>query len=290
MVEEAVNESDLEITADMCADWWERRSEILDLMTDTIVDEMGPLRLSDPQEVRDVSAEVIGEHFDADCSVVGSRGEVTDPTSMAAAAGLNDCYEPWTTTDHVGNDFTVTLCGTPDDQAVSLYEYDRSEHRGMVEEYTEITHVTPTWAVAASTYDLLDEVVTRLESTSWSSSQEASSAPPRADAQDEPQAPRSETEGWDVVDGNYYATVTACPLDDWDDPVATVEVLNDGPREADVAGIVEITDNDTGDLHAYALYYAEDVGPGQLVSTEAVSFDGAPDDYLCTAMTVGRAE
>lgn len=291
LVEEAVAGNDFEVTPDMCTDWWDRRSEVLDLVTNTILEELEPLRPSDPQEVKEVSAEVIADHLDEECSVVGSRGEVTDPTSMAAVAGLNDCYEPWATTDHVGNDFTVTLCGTPDDQAVSLYEYDRAEYPGMVEEYTEITHVTPTWAVAASTYALLDQVVTRLESASWSSSEGAPPEPtPTGTDRGDPPAPESDTEGWDVVDGNYYATVTACPLDEWGDPVATVEVLNDSPQEADVLGIVEVTDNTTGELHSYMFFYAERVRPGQLVSTEAVSFDGAPEDYLCSAMTVGIAD
>ncbi|MFK5634256.1 hypothetical protein [Ornithinimicrobium sp. LYQ103] len=291
LVEEAVADSDLDLTPQLCADWFDRESEILDLMTETILERLGPLRPSDPGEVREVSAEVIADHIDEECGVVGDRGEVTDPSSMAAVAGLDDCYEPWITTDHVGNDFTVTLCATPDDQVVSLYEYDRSEYVGMVQEYTEVTHVTPTWAVAASTHPLLDEVVGKLESASWSPSAAAARTPePASEDRAEPPAPKSGTEGWDVIDGDYYATVTDCPLDEDGEPVAMVTVNNDSSREADILGIVEVIDTTTDELHGVIFFDAGRVGPGQQVSIEAVGFQGVPNRYSCAAVTVGAMD
>lgn len=291
LVEDAVADSAFELTPQLCADWRDRRSEILDVMTDTILEGLGPLRPSDPEEVKQVSADVISDHVDEECGIVGDRGEVTDPDSMAAVAGLNDCYEPWTTTDHVGNDFTVTLCGTPDGQAVSLYEYDRSQYAGMKQEYTETTHVTPTWAVAASTQALLEEVVSKLEAGSWSpSTAAAGEAEPAPKDEDQPSAPQPGSEDWDVVDGDYYATVTECSLDQDGDPVAMVTVLNNSSREADILGIVEIIDTTTDELHSFAFYQAWNVAPGGTKSTEAAGFEGVPDRYICAAYTVGAME
>lgn len=165
LIEEAVDESNINLTPGMCQDWEERRTEILALMAEGIVSRLEPLRPNQPQEIIAVASDVIGMHIDDHCGAMTDAS--SDWTSIAAAAGLHDCNDPWSTTDHVGNQFTVTVCAAVDGQVVSLFEYDESQYEGMQREYTETTLVTPTWTVAASSRSLLDEVVGRLELAQW---------------------------------------------------------------------------------------------------------------------------
>lgn len=291
MVEDAVADSDLDLTAPLCDDWVNRRDEIVESMTDVILKRLDPLRPADPEEIRRISADAIRDHVDRECAVVVDDGELTKDGSMAAAAELDDCNEPWDTTDHVGNSFTVTLCGTPDDEAVSLYEFDRSQYSGMVREYTETTYVTPTWAVAASTNALLDEVVERLEVARWPSPADASrSGEPSPEDRAETPEPETGTSRWDVTDGDYYATVKGCRLDQQGNPVASVTVQNDSSTAADILGMVEILDTASGELHSFALYQAYDVPPGKSKKTEAVGHEGVPSEYICAAYTVGAMD
>lgn len=102
----------------------------------------------------------------------------------------------------------------------------------------------------------------------------------------QPAAPDSMTEGWDVVNGDYYATVTSCPTDDWGDPVAVVKVLNNGSRDSDVVGVVEVIDTATNERDSEMYFYAARVKPGQTVSVEAMGFGGVPDTYMCFALDV----
>ncbi|MGC5583870.1 hypothetical protein [Ornithinimicrobium sp. W1665] len=249
-------------------------------MTETIVENLEPLQPGDPDQIVEVSEAAISEQLDKQCQDILAEGEATVSSGMAAAAGLETCNEPWTTTDHVGNDFTVTVCTTSDGQSVSLYEYERSQYAGMVREYTETAHVAPTWAVAASSQRQLERVLVRLGAAGW-----AGASGQRPAQVEEPPAPQSETDGWDVVNGDYYATVTACPIKDGF-PTAVVKVLNDGSDDADVIGTVEVIDLDTDERVSELYYYAERVKPGQTVSVEAMGFEDVPDNRFCVALTV----
>lgn len=280
LVDDAVSSAANDVTPEMCADWEDRRESILDLMTETIVDNLQPLQPGDPDQIVEISGEAISEQLDAQCEEILAEGEETVTSGMAAAAGLEPCNEPWATTDHVGNDFTVTVCTTSDGQTVSLYEFDRSQYTGMVREYTETAHVAPTWAVAASSQRQLGKVLARLGGAGW-----AGASGQRPAQVEEPPAPESETDGWDVVNGNYYATVTRCPIK-YGVPTAVVKVLNDGPRDADVTGTVEVIDLDTDERVSEMYYYAERVRPGQTVSVDAVGFEDVPDNRFCVALSV----
>lgn len=73
------------------------------------------------------------------------------------------CDAPEKVTDHVGNTFVETFCATSPDEPVSFYEYSKSQMLGMLEEYTDTTYVSPTWAVSATSTEQLTTIVTNLK-------------------------------------------------------------------------------------------------------------------------------
>lgn len=79
--------------------------------------------------------------------------------------------------------------------------------------------------------------------------------------------------------------MTRCPIK-YGVPTAVVKVLNDGPRDADVTGTVEVIDLDTDERVSEMYYYAERVRPGQTVSVDAVGFEDVPDNRFCVALSV----
>lgn len=186
MIDEALADTDLEMTPEMCVGWERDQEALLSRMTESILERLDPLRPSDPDEIEEVPADAIEEHIDLKCAAIGPP-EAADPVPA----------EP-----------------------------------------------------------------------------------------SEPQAPQSMTEGWDVVNGDYYATVTACPVDEWGDPVAVVKVLNNGSGDSDVVGVVEVIDTDTNERVSEMYFYAPRVRPGQTISVEAMGFEGVPDNYMCFALDV----
>lgn len=84
------------------------------------------------------------------------------PLPDAASIEFETCSTPEKATDHVGNEFTVTVCGASSGEAVSFYEFDSSQYPGMASEYTEVTHIASTWGVAASTEGTLQTIVSNL--------------------------------------------------------------------------------------------------------------------------------
>lgn len=130
-----------------------------------------------------------------------------------------------------------------------------------------------------------DRADMQCQALSGSSGSDAADATATASA-DAPEAPKSETEGWDVANGDWFATVTACPSDRRGDPVATVQVLNNGSTEVDLVGVVEVIDLDSDRRVGEISFRATRVGPGQLVSTQASGLRGVPDNYFCSALTV----
>lgn len=102
-------------------------------------------------------------------SPIDASGAEGSFSGIAGAAGVRwaGCNAPWHTEDWVGNQFTVTLCWTEANEAVSLYSYDRDQFDGMQQEYTEVSYMAPGWGVAAANPALLSEVIANLRAKGY---------------------------------------------------------------------------------------------------------------------------